>query len=233
MGDPDSNPREDPPSVWCGVPRFLGPSLTFEPANWDSTKTYYMVKSAGPDGQINTGDDLQEYLLFRGRNAISRSSSQTSAMAVTLEHDRGPFNGLAEIAGTVTDPTGAVVPQASVEVRKISGGKIRLASTDAAGRFSVPGLPIGKYVVQVTARGFKMARQELTLRQRDRAVLAATLSVGQSSELVEVMGASPVVETESAMVAVRAPRMAMAGVAGGCRQCSTDQWPRRHANGGT
>ncbi len=210
-----------------------GHSLTFEPANWDSTKTYYMVKSAGPDGQINTGDDLQEYLLFRGRNAISRSSSQTSAMAVTLEHDRGPFNGLAEIAGTVTDPTGAVVPQASVEVRKTPGGKIRLASTDAAGRFSVPGLPIGKYVVQVTARGFKMARQELTLRQRDRAVLAATLSVGQSSELVEVMGASPVIETEMAIVAVLRPAYAMAGVAGGGRQCSTDRWPRRHANGGT
>jgi hypothetical protein len=192
-----------------------GNTLTFDPANWDSTKTYYVVRSAGPDGQINTGDDLQEYLLFRGRNAIGRSSSQTSAMAVTLEHDRGPFNGRAEIVGTVTDSTGAVVSHASVEVQEVSGGKTRHASTTAAGQFSLPGLPVGKYVVQVTMPGFKIARQELAVRARDRAVLAATLSVGQASEVVEVTGASPVMETEMAMVAVRVPGAAMAGVAGG------------------
>src|SRR5271166_301162 len=42
-----------------------GTELTLEPARWDSTKTYYLLRSAGPDRQLNTGDDLQAFLLFQ------------------------------------------------------------------------------------------------------------------------------------------------------------------------
>jgi uncharacterized protein YfaS (alpha-2-macroglobulin family) len=188
-----------------------GNNLTFEPVRWGSITTYYMVRSAGPDGQFNTADDLQTYLLFKGRNAIGRPASQTTAIQLKLEHDRGPFNGLAEIAGTVTDPSGAVVSLASVEVREVSSGRIRNAITNATGQFLLAGVPAGRYVVQVTTRGFRVARQEVTLQARDRAVLSATLSVGQSSEVVEVTGSSPVIQTEMAMAAVRVPGVAMAG----------------------
>ena len=188
-----------------------GNNLTFEPMQRGSITAYYMVRSAGPDGQFNTADDLQTYLLFKGRNAIGRPASQTTAIQVNLEHDRGPFNGLAEIAGTVTDPSGAVVPQANVEVREVSTRKIRNAVTNATGQFLLAGVPAGKYVVQVTTRGFRVARQEVTLQARDRAVLSATLSVGQSSEVVEVTGSSPVIQTDMAMAAVRVPGVAMAG----------------------
>jgi hypothetical protein len=188
-----------------------GNNLTFEPMQLGAITTYYMVRSAGPDGQFNTADDLQTYLLFKGRNAIGRPASQTTAIQVNLEHDRGPFNGLAEIAGTVTDPTGAVVSQASVAVREVSSGKIRNAITNAAGQFLLPGVQAGRYVVQVTMRGFRVARQEVTVHARDRAVLSATLSVGQSSEVVEVTGSSPVIQTDMAMVAARVPGVAMAG----------------------
>jgi uncharacterized protein YfaS (alpha-2-macroglobulin family) len=188
-----------------------GNDLTFEPMRSGSITTYYKVRSAGPDGQFNTGDDLQTYLLFNGRNAIGHPASQTTTIQVNLEHDRGPFNGLAEIAGTVTDSSGAVVPMASVEVREVSTGKIRNAITNAAGQFLLPGVPAGRYVVHVTVRGFRVAKQEVTLQARDRAVLSATLSVGQSSEIVEVTGSSPLVQTEMAMVGVRVPGPAMAG----------------------
>ena len=188
-----------------------GNNLTFEPMQWGSITTYYIVRSAGPDGQFNTGDDLQTYLLFNGRNAIGHPASQTTSIQVNLEHDRGPFNGFAEIAGTVTDPSGAVVPMASVEVREVSSRKIRNAITNATGQFLLPGVPAGRYVVQVTMRGFRVAKQQVTLQARDRAVLSATLSVGQSSEIVEVTGSSPLVQTDTAMVAVRAPGFAMAG----------------------
>jgi len=187
-----------------------GNKLSFEPAPWDSTKTYYMVRSAGPDGRLNTSDDLQEYLLFNGRNVVGRPNSQATSIAVNLEHDRGPFNGLAEIVGTVTDPSGAVVPNASVEVREVSTGATRSTKTDAAGRFRLAGIPGGNYTVQITMPGFRMAAQELTLRTRDRAALSATLSVGQSSTVVEVTGVSPVVDTETAMVGG-----VLGGVAGG------------------
>ncbi len=64
-------------------------------------------------------------------------------LTLKIEHDRGPFNGLAEIVGTVTDPTGAVVPGASVEAHEISIAKPRTATTNAAGQFSLSGLPAG------------------------------------------------------------------------------------------
>src|SRR5260221_13681762 len=191
-----------------------GKILTFEPAGWSPVTTYYMVRSAGPDGQFNTGDDLQTYLLFNGRNAIGHPASQTTTIQVNLEHDRGPFNGLAEIVGTVTDPSGAVVALASVEVREVYTGKTRNAITNADGQFVIAGVPAGRYVVQVTTQGFKVARQEISLRARDRAVLAATLSIGQSSEVVEVTGASPMVMTENAMPFAPVPRT-VGGVMGG------------------
>jgi uncharacterized protein YfaS (alpha-2-macroglobulin family) len=193
-----------------------GHNLNFEPARWDSTKTYYLVRSAGPDGRLNTGDDLQAYLLFNGRNAVGRPSSDSTSIAVNLEHDRGPFNGLAEIVGTATDPTGAVVAWASVTAREVSSGKTRSAKTDARGQFRLAGMPAGRYLVQVTTPGFKIASQELTLHVRDRAVLTATLSVGQISEVVEITGATPVLQTETAMLAVAVPGVTGGvGVAGG------------------
>ena len=168
-----------------------GTSLTFEPARWDSTKTYYVLRSAGPDRQLNTGDDLQAFLLFQRKWVVGSPGSKPTAINVNIEHDRGPFNGLAEIVGTITDPTGAVVPGASVEARHISTGKTRIARTNANGQFSLSGVPAGDYVVQVSMAGFKIAEQKLTLQPRDRAVLSATLSVGASSQVVEVTSASP------------------------------------------
>jgi uncharacterized protein YfaS (alpha-2-macroglobulin family) len=72
-------------------------------------------------------------------------------------------------------------------------------------------VPAGKYVVQVTMRGFRVARQEVNLRARDLAELSATLSVGQSSEVIEVSAESPVLQTEMAMMAVPAAGGAFGG----------------------
>jgi uncharacterized protein YfaS (alpha-2-macroglobulin family) len=183
-----------------------GTSLTFEPARWDSTKTYYVLRSAGPDRQLNTGDDLQAFLLFQRKWVVGSPGSKPTAINVNIEHDRGPFNGLAEIVGTISDPTGAVVPGASVEARHVSTGKTRIARTNANGQFSLSGVPAGDYVVQVSMAGFKIAEQKLTLQPCDRAVLSATLSVDASSQVVEVTSASP---------GVQFPAVAQAGVPGG------------------
>jgi A-macroglobulin TED domain/Alpha-2-macroglobulin family/Carboxypeptidase regulatory-like domain/MG2 domain/A-macroglobulin receptor binding domain/Alpha-2-macroglobulin bait region domain len=190
-----------------------GTSLTFEPARWDSTKSYYLVRSAGPDRQLNTGDDLQAFLLFHRKKVFGPPSSERTEIGVNIEHDRGPLNGHAEIVGTVTDPTGAVVADASVEVRNVSAGKMRIARTNAAGQFNLSGLPVGDYVVQVSIPGFKVASRALTLQARDRAVLSATLAIGASSEVIEVSAESPIVQTEMAALAMRAP--VPAGVPGG------------------
>ena len=196
-----------------------GMKLTLEPARWDPTKNYYLIRSAGPDRRLNTSDDMQALLLVRRRKVIGPPSSERTSINVNIEHDRGPFNGRGEIVGTVTDPSGAVVAGATVEVRALSGaGKTRTAKTNDAGQFSLSGVPAGEYVVQVSVAGFKMASRGLTLQARDRAVFSATLSIGQSSEVIEVSAASPAIERRSATlggVPGGVPGGAMGGIVGG------------------
>jgi len=57
------------------------------------------VRSAGPDKQFDTGDDLGVYLQVHRRKLVGHKSSGPSAIDSAIEHDRGPFNGRAEIAG--------------------------------------------------------------------------------------------------------------------------------------
>jgi uncharacterized protein YfaS (alpha-2-macroglobulin family) len=178
-----------------------GNGLTFERARWDGSKKYYLMRSAGPDGQLNTADDLQAVLLFQRKWIAGPPGPESTRINVNIEHDRGPMNGRAEIVGTVTDPSGAVVPGADVELRSVASGKIRPATTDASGQFTFSGLPKGDYVIQVTQQGFKAAAQTLTLEVRDRAVLSAVLSVGQVTEAVEVKAGAVVVQTTNAQLA--------------------------------
>ncbi|MDT7604798.1 MAG: hypothetical protein QOF61_2795 [Acidobacteriota bacterium] len=65
-----------------------------------------------------------------------------------------------EIAGTVTDPMGAVVSGAQITATDAGGQKNANATTDSQGRYKVSGLPAGTYVVAVTAQGFAETRQE-------------------------------------------------------------------------
>src|SRR5512146_1835779 len=61
------------------------------------------------------------------------------------------------ITGVVTDPTGAVVANATVTVTNIGTGQTRTASTDTSGTYTVPDLTPGKYQVSVKTTSFKEA----------------------------------------------------------------------------
>jgi hypothetical protein len=59
------------------------------------------------------------------------------------------------ILGSVTDPSGAVLPGASVTVKNVATGLARTTETSADGSYSLPELPIGTYTVTVTLAGFQ------------------------------------------------------------------------------
>ncbi len=179
-----------------------GTKLRVEPVTWYRDKTHYVVRSAGADHRFDSADDMAAYIEVRTGNIVGRPNSGT--IDLNIEHDRGPFNGLAQIVGTVTDPSGAVVQGANVSVREVSTGKTRTVSANASGQFDLAGLAAGKYEVQVTLAGFKIASRELTIQPRDRAVLSVNLAIGGASEVVEVEGAN-----------LMRPRMALGGVIGG------------------
>jgi uncharacterized protein YfaS (alpha-2-macroglobulin family) len=171
-----------------------GTELRVEPAPWYQDKRHYVVHSAGTDQQFNTGDDMSSYVELRtGKLAAQPPYSEISTLKI--EHDIGPLNGLAAIVGTVTDQTGAVVPDASVEAVETSSRKARHAKTGADGRFSFSGLPAGEYSVEISEPGFKGAARGFTLQPRDRAVLAAVLQLGQTTQTVEVEAAGSLPRT--------------------------------------
>jgi len=189
-----------------------GTEVRMEPTPWFRDHRHYMLLSAGADRRFNSGDDLIAYLEVRTGRVVGRPDPgrpDTGNVEVNIEHDRGAFNGRAEIIGAVTDPTGAVVPGASVDVSEISTGKTRSTKTNAAGQFTFSGLPAGDYNIKIISPGFKTtALQDLTLRLRDRAVLSATLAIGSATEAVEVTDAAIAVVTG-------VPGGGMGGVMGG------------------
>ena len=61
----------------------------------------------------------------------------------------------ATVLGTVTDSAGAVVPNATVQVKNVATGQVQQVATDAQGRYTVADLPVGDYEAQASAQGFQ------------------------------------------------------------------------------
>jgi uncharacterized protein YfaS (alpha-2-macroglobulin family) len=163
--------------------------VRIEHVAWDPRKTHYILRSAGADRRFGTGDDLAVYMEVRSGSVLNRPESYKTEL--TIEHDRGPFNGLAQIAGSVIDSSGAVVAGARVEVREVSTGKIRTVRVDDGGQFTIAAVPAGAYKIQISSPGFEMISRDFTLNARDRAVLSATLKVGSVNEAVMVVDGEP------------------------------------------
>ncbi len=101
------------------------------------------------------------------------------------------------VIGTVTDPSGAVVPNAIVEIRNPVSGFERTATTDSSGRFAIPNVPFNPYHLRATSQGFAAYSQDVDVRS----VVAVNVTIAlklQSSETVTVeSGASDLLENDS------------------------------------
>jgi uncharacterized protein YfaS (alpha-2-macroglobulin family) len=174
-GDVTQNGRPELRDAW-------DTGMRIERATWNPARKYYLVRSAGPDRRFDTADDLAAYVEMRTGNIVGRPGSGN--IDLKTEHDRGPFNGLGEIAGSVVDQAGTGLGGALVEARETSTGKVRTARTSAAGQFSLSAIPAGKYIIHVTCAGFQMVSREIALNVRDRAILSAALTIGAVAEAV-------------------------------------------------
>ena len=90
------------------------------------------------------------------------------------------------IAGTVLDPSGAVVINATVEARNPVSGFSRSTVTDAAGKFAIPNVPFNPYHLTVTAKGFAPHVEDVNVRSAVPINLSINLEVTGSSEVVTV-----------------------------------------------
>ncbi len=99
-----------------------------------------------------------------------------------------------DIAGNVTDSSGAVVPGATVTATSTATGTTRGGTTTSDGNFRLPELAIGTYKISVSAEGFKTVVQNADVLAGAVVQANFKLTVGQRSETVEVEGTAPLVE---------------------------------------
>ena len=189
-----------------------GTDFKLEPVVWDRDSSHYLLRSAGPDKQFDTGDDLITYLDVRRSKIIGRPISGPSKIDVQIEPDRGPVQGRAEIIGTVVDQWGGALQGAAVRVRSISSAMWRGASANADGEFRLAALPAGDYEITIFS-GAERVTQKLTLNPRDLARLSVLLRLSSQEAVVSVndnIRTRIVVELENAPA-----MMAFGGVVGG------------------
>jgi len=103
-----------------------------------------------------------------------------------------------DIAGTVTDPTGAAVAGATVTLTSVESGSVQTLATSATGSFRFPLLRPGTYKLQVNAQGFASVTQIATAMVGQIVSADVKVALKGTSEVVEVTGATPLLETESA-----------------------------------
>lgn len=105
------------------------------------------------------------------------------------------------ISGSVTDPTGAAVSGASVNVTQIATGTTVHTVATASGQYTVPFLAPGMYRVEVKAQGFKLfSRTGIDVTAGNHLVVDVHLQVGSASESVSVTAAPPLLDQANASV---------------------------------
>ncbi len=102
------------------------------------------------------------------------------------------------ILGTILDPSGAVIPGATVLVENQGTGHALKLTTNSTGNFFAPELPVGVYSVSVSHTGFRTeVRKNIALAVSDRLRLTITLQPGEALQTVTVSGGAPIVDTAS------------------------------------
>lgn len=105
------------------------------------------------------------------------------------------------ISGTVSDPSGAAVPNAQVSAKNTGTDVATNATTNADGFYTIPNLLPGSYDITTTASGFSTrVDRSITLEVGAKLEFPVTLQVGQTTQTVEVTGAAPTVELATSTI---------------------------------
>jgi hypothetical protein len=102
------------------------------------------------------------------------------------------------ISGRVTDPSGAVVPDVTVNLVSDATGINAHTQTNKGGDYSFPTVAVGTYTVEFEATGFKkLTRKNVALDLNQSLTVNATLELGAATETVEVTSEAPLIDTSS------------------------------------
>jgi hypothetical protein len=105
----------------------------------------------------------------------------------------------ATLTGTVTDPSGAAIPNATVKATNTATNQASETKSNTEGLYTIPYLLPGVYDIEVTASGFQnLKRGAIVLEVAQRLILPVQLTVGQASTEITVTGQQEVIETGDA-----------------------------------
>ena len=107
----------------------------------------------------------------------------------------------ATITGVVTDPTGAVVPSATIEITLVDRNQKFTATSNEVGNFTFANIPNGRYTLVAKAAGFQEYRvADIVLDVRENRRIDVTFAVGQVGTSVEVSAGAALIETETSRI---------------------------------
>jgi hypothetical protein len=114
---------------------------------------------------------------------------------------RGQEGASAQISGVITDPSGAVVPNAKVTATQTATGQVRTTVGGPDGIYVLPNLPVGSYRLEVQAGGFNTYIQTgILLEVSNNVSINIALHVGQTKQQVEVTANASMVQTQTTSV---------------------------------
>jgi hypothetical protein len=109
--------------------------------------------------------------------------------------------GTGIVVGTVTDPSGAAVPEATVTLTDAATNSERTTTTNEAGRYNFPNVPPGKYNLTISKGGFRVAKiVNQTVVVGESRTLDAKLEIGAATQVVEVTASNTELQTMNATI---------------------------------
>src|SRR5258706_9623882 len=131
---------------------------------------------------------------------------QVASVVLVLTAPASAQTGGAPVQGTVTDPTSAVVPGATVVLKQTATSVVQKTSTNPAGFYAFPALPLGGYTITVTASGMETWEGSVVLQAGLAATVNVILKVGSSTTRVTVEDVTPMIDVTTPTVSERIDR---------------------------
>src|SRR5215213_4158812 len=111
------------------------------------------------------------------------------------------------ISGVIHGSSGAIFPGVSVTLTSVAQGTVRSTVTDQDGRYVFPGVPVGQYKVAAALQGFQTAEAKENLVETSKTTnVSFTLAVGTLSDVVQVVGETPIVDPTTVAQTTRVTR---------------------------
>ena len=147
------------------------------------------------------------------RSQVCAVLALTLLLLLFVPATRAQSSGTSGLTGTITDPSGAAVPNVTVTLTSNATGAVRTSNTGSDGAYKFTLLPPGDYKIRFAASGFKTSEVgSIVLNVTETPALDRTLEVGAQSEQVTVEAAAETLQTQSSTLGTVVNQQSVTGL---------------------